>query len=85
MVSRSVDKINTRVHARALALADGREQIVIVVVDVEVEDASAGPDDGDRVLAERRHTVLDSPVDNKTSVYVTAAVRGVRGDRGDHT
>ena len=33
MVSRSVDKINTRVHARALALADGREQIVIVVVD----------------------------------------------------
>ncbi len=33
MISRSLDKVNTRVHARALALADGREQLVIVVVD----------------------------------------------------
>ena len=33
MVSRSLDKVNTRVNARALALADGREQLVIVVVD----------------------------------------------------
>ena len=33
MTSRSVDKIKTQIHARAIALADGREQIVIVVVD----------------------------------------------------
>ncbi len=33
MTSRSVDKVNTRVHARAIALADGREQLAIVVVD----------------------------------------------------
>ncbi len=33
MVSRSVDKVKTRTHARAVALADGREQLVIVVVD----------------------------------------------------
>src|SRR4051794_32211985 len=33
MYSRSVDKIGTRVHARAIAMADGREQLVIVVVD----------------------------------------------------
>ena len=33
MTSRSVDKVNTRVNARAIALADGREQIAIVVVD----------------------------------------------------
>lgn len=33
MVSRSVDKVNTRVHARALMLADGRSQLAIVVVD----------------------------------------------------
>lgn len=33
MTSRSVDKINTRIHARAIALADGKEQIAIVVVD----------------------------------------------------
>lgn len=33
MLNRSVDKVNTRVNARALALADGREQIAIVVVD----------------------------------------------------
>ena len=33
MLSRSVDKIKTRIHARALALADGKVQIAIVVVD----------------------------------------------------
>ena len=33
MLSRSVGVINTRVHARAIALADDREQLVIVVVD----------------------------------------------------
>lgn len=33
MFSRTVDKINTRIHARAVVLADGREQLVIVVVD----------------------------------------------------
>lgn len=33
MLSRSVDKIKTRIHARAVALADGKEQLVIVVVD----------------------------------------------------
>ena len=33
MLNRSLDKVNTRVNARALALADGREQIAIVVVD----------------------------------------------------
>jgi hypothetical protein len=33
MLSRSVDKVKTRIHARAIALADGREQIVLVVVD----------------------------------------------------
>ncbi|MEO6742768.1 MAG: LamG-like jellyroll fold domain-containing protein [Chthoniobacteraceae bacterium] len=33
MTSRSVDKINTRIHARAIALADGKEQLVMVVVD----------------------------------------------------
>jgi len=33
MLNRSVEKVNTRVNARALALADGREQIAIVVVD----------------------------------------------------
>ncbi|MBI5829920.1 MAG: hypothetical protein HZB20_10375, partial [Chloroflexi bacterium] len=33
MTSRSVDKIKTRIHARAIALADGKEQLVIVVAD----------------------------------------------------
>lgn len=33
MLSRTVDKIKTRIHARAVALADGREEVVIVVVD----------------------------------------------------
>ena len=33
MLTRSLSKIRTRVHARAIALADGREQVVIVVVD----------------------------------------------------
>ena len=33
MLNRSVEKVNTRVNARALALTDGREQIAIVVVD----------------------------------------------------
>ncbi len=33
MTSRSVDKINTRVHARAIAFADGKEQLAVVVVD----------------------------------------------------
>lgn len=33
MFNRSVAKVKTRVHARALALADGKEQAVIVVVD----------------------------------------------------
>jgi len=33
MFSRSVDKIGTRIHARAVAVADGKEQLVIVVVD----------------------------------------------------
>ena len=33
MFSRSVGAVNTRVHARAVALADGRERLVIVVVD----------------------------------------------------
>jgi hypothetical protein len=33
MLNRSVEKVNTRVNARALALADGKEQIAIVVVD----------------------------------------------------
>jgi len=33
MLSRSVDKIKTRIHARAIALADGKEQIAIVVAD----------------------------------------------------
>ncbi|MBL9203038.1 MAG: hypothetical protein JNL39_21195, partial [Opitutaceae bacterium] len=33
MVSRSVDKVNTRVHARAVVFADARAQLAIVVVD----------------------------------------------------
>src|SRR5688500_9433839 len=33
MLSRSVAKVKTPVHARALALSDGKEQLVIVVVD----------------------------------------------------
>jgi hypothetical protein len=33
MVSRSVDTVNTRVHARALVLADDRLQLALVVVD----------------------------------------------------
>jgi len=33
MTSRSVDKIKTPIHARAIALSDGKEQIAIVVVD----------------------------------------------------
>lgn len=33
MLNRSVEKVNTRVNARALVLGDGREQIAIVVVD----------------------------------------------------
>ncbi len=33
MFSRSLDKIKTRINARALVLADGKEQIAIVVVD----------------------------------------------------
>lgn len=33
MVSRSVDKVNTPVSARSLAFSDGKEKIVIVVVD----------------------------------------------------
>ncbi len=33
MFSRTVDKVNTRVNARALVLSDGREQIAIVVAD----------------------------------------------------
>jgi hypothetical protein len=33
MFSRTVSNINTRVNARAIALADGREQLVIVVAD----------------------------------------------------
>ncbi len=33
MLSRSIGKINTRVHARALALSDGKTQLAIVVVD----------------------------------------------------
>jgi hypothetical protein len=33
MLSRSVEKVNTRIHARAIVLADGKEQLVIVVVD----------------------------------------------------
>ena len=33
MLSRSVEKVNTRVHARAIALADGKTQAAMVVVD----------------------------------------------------
>ncbi|MEO6787183.1 MAG: LamG-like jellyroll fold domain-containing protein [Chthoniobacteraceae bacterium] len=33
MLSRSVDKIKTRIHARAIAMSDGKEQLVIVVAD----------------------------------------------------
>ncbi|MCX7827127.1 MAG: hypothetical protein N2689_16480, partial [Verrucomicrobiae bacterium] len=33
MLSRTVDKIKTRIHARAIALSDSREQAVIVVAD----------------------------------------------------
>jgi len=33
MLNRSVEKVNTRVNARAIALSDGKEQIAIVVVD----------------------------------------------------
>lgn len=33
MTSRSIDKVKTRVNARAIALSDGKEQLAIVVVD----------------------------------------------------
>lgn len=33
MLSRSIDKIKTRVHARAVAVSDGRETLALVVVD----------------------------------------------------
>jgi len=33
MLGRSADTVNTRIHARAIALSDGNEQAVIVVVD----------------------------------------------------
>ena len=33
MVSRTVDKVKSRLHARAFAFSDGRERLAIVVVD----------------------------------------------------
>ena len=52
MISRSVDKIKTPIHARAIALADGKSQIVIVVVDSCMMDRQLL--DEAKALAEKR-------------------------------
>ena len=82
MTSRSLDKINTRVHARAIALADGKEQIAIVVVDScmmtrELLDEAKG-------LAEKRTGIhVDRMLISATHAHSAPASMGCLGTDAD--
>ena len=64
MTSRSVDKVKTRLHARAFAFSDGRERLAIVVVDscmlprpLVDEAKGAASAEADRLVAAARDTI----------------------------
>ncbi len=82
MLSRYVDKINTRVHARAIALTDGKEQLVIVVVDSCMMTRPL-LDEAKALAAKRTGIPLDRMLISATHAHSAPASMGCLGTDPD--
>ena len=82
MLSRSVDKINTRLHARALALSDGTRKIAIVVVDSCMMPRPL-LDEAKRLAAERTGIAADHILISATHTHSAPACMGGLGTDAD--
>lgn len=82
MLSRTVGKVNTRVHARAIALADGKEQLVIVVVDSCMMGRPL-LDEAKALAAKRTGMATDHMLISATHAHSTPASMGCLGTDAD--
>ncbi len=82
MYSRSVDVVNTRVHARALVLADGREQVAVVVVD-SCMLGRAWLDEAKALAAERTGIATNRMLISATHAHSAPAALGCLGTDAD--
>jgi len=82
MLSRSVEKINTRIHARAVAFSDGREQIVIVVADSCMMSRPL-LDEAKALAAKRTGIRADRMLISATHAHSTPASMGCLGTDPD--
>jgi hypothetical protein len=82
MLSRSLDAIHSRVHARAIALADGREQLVVVVVDSCMINREL-LDEAKKLAAERTGVPADRMLISATHAHSAPASMGCLGTDPD--
>jgi hypothetical protein len=82
MLSHSVDKIKTRIHARAVALAEGQEQLVIVVVDSCMMTREL-LDEAKRLAATRTGIPFDRMLISATHAHSAPASMGCLGTDPD--
>jgi hypothetical protein len=82
MLSRSADSVNTRVNARALALADGNERIAIVVVDSCMMSREL-LDEAKKLAADRTGIPADHILISATHTHSAPASMGCLGTSAD--
>lgn len=82
MLSRYVDKINTRVNARAIVVADGKEQIAIVVADSCMMSREV-LDDAKKMAAAKTGIPADHMLISATHAHSAPASMGCLGTDAD--
>ena len=82
MISRYVDKINTRVHARAIVATDGKTQIAIVVADSCMMSREV-LDDAKKMAAAKTGIPADRMLISATHAHSTPASMGCLGTDPD--
>jgi hypothetical protein len=82
MLSRNIGKIKTRVHARALALADGKTRVVIVVVDSCMMPRPL-LDEAKKLASQRTGIPVDHLLMSATHAHTAPACMGCLGTDAD--
>jgi hypothetical protein len=82
MLSRYVDKINTRVNARAIVVTDGKTQVAIVVADSCMMSREV-LDDAKKVAAEKTGIPMDHMLISATHAHSAPASMGCLGTDPD--
>ncbi len=82
MVSRSVDKVKSRLHARAFAFSDGRERLAIVIVDTCMLPRPL-VDEAKALAAERTGIPRDRILISATHTHTAPSAMGCLGTDAD--